>query len=188
MAGGSEMPADDRLHPGKPVPKPVVWVDLMHEGDRLLFQDLCPVVDAVVHMHDQEMGQVHDRGIQPACGVKPCSPVFLWWDDVPKQEGQLVDLVVSPGEPLVRDCDILEGESGEVKTGMGHVEGGEEMNVAVLKEGFPRDEFDEVRDEVEADVGVHRVFPWAVDSAPEAWVIILTTGEKEFGEVRIREE
>ena len=58
MTCRGEMFGDLRLHPSKPIFDVVIWEYLMHEVHGLFLEDPGPVVDAVVHVGDEEMGQI----------------------------------------------------------------------------------------------------------------------------------
>ncbi len=89
----------------------------MHEVDGIIGEDASSVVDPVVHLGDEEMGEVPCRGEKPSDRV---------------MEELVVRVFFVGSIPVgVRDCDIIQWKVSEAEAGVRHGKGGEDMLGAV---------------------------------------------------------
>jgi hypothetical protein len=142
------------------------WLDGMHKGDSVVLEDADVVVDSMVHMGDEEAGEIIDCGHESSYRV-------------------MEELVV--GEFFIRSVlikigvrDVFEWKVREAKTGMYHAEGCKDMVVTIFMEGLSREKLYEVGCDVEVDVGVLHVSSRGMNRVPYVWVVVRSIWEEIF--------
>ena len=122
--GSSEWFFDD--HPSKSIVKMFIdvswWLDGMHEADGLILEDACAVIDPMVHMGDEETGEIIDGRHQ--------SP-YRVMEELVVREFFVHSILIQIGKG-----DVIDREIWEAKSCPCHPERSEDMVIAVLMEGL----------------------------------------------------
>lgn len=94
----------------------------MHEADSLILEDACAVIDPMVHMGDEETGEIIDGRHQSSYRVM---------QELVVREFFVRSILIQIGKG-----DVIDREIWEAKPCPCHPERGEDMVVAVLMEGL----------------------------------------------------
>ena len=98
------------------------WLDGVHEGDGLILKDSCPVVDSVVHMGDEVVGEVIDGRHQSSYWIM--------------EELVVGEFFVGSVLKEIGVGDVFDREVGEAECCSCHPKRDKDMVVAVFMEGL----------------------------------------------------